>query len=388
MSYHKFLSRNGEKSDYKGGRTKDTIISWTTKKSGPPSAAIECAALKEKVESDVKFLIAYFGSVESKLHTDVHLPFADSEDSIIFVHAPAECAADHGLSAEGDKIVLFRKFDELVNLYDGEADKESVQKWVKSLKVPTFFELSQEIMPAVFGEKQNVTVLFINKDDLEAAYVKEFEKAATTNKGKSLFAWANINEGIGKKLGDHFGVKNDSVPAVRFLVVDGMLKYVYEGSVADLTVATATKFVDDVLAGALKPHLKSAEPVDNTGKALTEIVGTNWKEIVHDETKDVLVKYYAPWCGHCKKLAPVWDQLAEHYKDNENLVIAKFDATANEAEGVKVRGYPTLIFYPKDNKAGVDYKDKRELDDFKNWLDKNSPVLKEAKGGDGHQEEL
>jgi len=99
-----------------------------------------------------------------------------------------------------------------------------------------------------------------------------------------------------------------------------------------------------------------------------------------DENKDVLVKYYAPWCGHCKKLAPIWDELAEHYKDNENLVIAKFDATANEAEGVEVRGYPTLIFYPKDNKKGVDYSGERELDNFKTWLADNSPVLKDGSG--------
>jgi len=106
-----------------------------------------------------------------------------------------------------------------------------------------------------------------------------------------------------------------------------------------------------------------------------------------DETKDVLVKYYAPWCGHCKKLAPIWDELAEHYKDNENIVIAKFDATANEAEGVEIRGYPTLIFYPKNKKTGVDYNGERELQNFKDWLAENSPVLKEG-SGDGHEQEL
>ena len=36
------------------------------------------------------------------------------------------------------------------------------------------------------------------------------------------------------------------------------------------------------------------------------VVGKNYDEIVKDSTKDVLLMYYAPWCGHCKKLTPVF----------------------------------------------------------------------------------
>lgn len=90
-----------------------------------------------------------------------------------------------------------------------------------------------------------------------------------------------------------------------------------------------------------------------------------------DNTKDVLVKYYAPWCGHCKKLAPIWEELGTLYKDNKDLVIAKFDATTNEAEGVEVRGYPTLIFYPKGDKSGKTYEGDRTLDGFKKYLEEN-----------------
>ena len=57
-------------------------------------------------------------------------------------------------------------------------------------------------------------------------------------------------------------------------------------------------------------------------------------------------------------------------------MIAKFDATANEADGVNVKGFPTLIFYPKDNKDGVTYEGDRDLDSFVSWLEQNSPVLK------------
>jgi protein disulfide isomerase len=116
-----------------------------------------------------------------------------------------------------------------------------------------------------------------------------------------------------------------------------------------VSVHAIKNFVEEYKSGALRPHLKSeAEP--ETQGPVTTLVGTNYDRIVNDPTKDVLVKYYAPWCGHCKSLAPIWEDLGSHVDAINDLVIAKFDATANEVAGVSVKGYPTLIFYPKDNK--------------------------------------
>ena len=47
-----------------------------------------------------------------------------------------------------------------------------------------------------------------------------------------------------------------------------------------------------------------------------------------------------------------------------------------EAEGVEVRGYPTLIFYPKDNKEGITYEGDRDVESFKAWLNENAPTIK------------
>jgi len=122
-----------------------------------------------------------------------------------------------------------------------------------------------------------------------------------------------------------------------------MLKFVWEGDVSSMTVDNVKSFVSDFKAGNLKPHLKSAaRPEADTVDGLTTLVGSSFEELVNDASKDVLVKYYAPWCGHCKALAPVWDELAKDTEGIEDLLIAKFDATENEVAGLDIRGYPTL----------------------------------------------
>ena len=56
----------------------------------------------------------------------------------------------------------------------------------------------------------------------------------------------------------------------------------------------------------------------------------------------------------------------------EDLVIAKFDTTVNDVVGLKVRSNPTIVFYPKEKKEGIEYDGERQLSAFQTWLSENS----------------
>lgn len=84
--------------------------------------------------------------------------------------------------------------------------------------------------------------------------------------------------------------------------------------------------------------------------------------------RPTLVKFYAPWCGHCKALAPKYAELAALMEDSQ-FVVAEVDCTVKmdvcQAEGV--RGFPTIKFYNK-GKFVDQYRGQREAAAMKAWL--------------------
>ncbi|XP_008678607.1 protein disulfide isomerase-like 2-1 [Zea mays] len=112
------------------------------------------------------------------------------------------------------------------------------------------------------------------------------------------------------------------------------------------------------------------------------LTSETFDSIVLDETKDVLVEFYAPWCGHYKHLAPIYEKLASVFKQDDGIVIANLDADKHTdlAEKYGVSGFPTLKFYPKGNKAGEDYDGGRDLDDFVKFINEKCGTSWDTKG--------
>jgi len=110
---------------------------------------------------------------------------------------------------------------------------------------------------------------------------------------------------------------------------------------------------------------------------------SNFDKIVMDPTKDVLVEFYAPWCGHCKHLAPIYEKVATNFKAEKNIVIAKMDADhhKNIPGRYGVSGYPTLKWFPKSNKAGEDYQGDREELGFVKFINEKSGTKRLVGGG-------
>lgn len=98
--------------------------------------------------------------------------------------------------------------------------------------------------------------------------------------------------------------------------------------------------------------------------------------------KAALVEFYAPWCGHCKQLAPKYEQVANIFAGDSEVLIAKVDATEEEelAQKFEVRGYPTIKFFPGGANALEDYQGGREVEDFVEFLNNRAGTQRNADG--------
>ncbi|CAL1537590.1 unnamed protein product [Lymnaea stagnalis] len=142
---------------------------------------------------------------------------------------------------------------------------------------------------------------------------------------------------------------------------------------APRSIEVLTKFVQDKLTvekGEQHGHDSEKVPEeikeDSAGGAVVELTEENFKTIIASGL--VFIKFYAPWCGHCKRLAPTWDDLARE-SSGQPVVIAKVDCTQykNVCEENEIRGYPTLKIF-RNGELLNDYRGGRTLEDLQKFV--------------------
>jgi len=99
-------------------------------------------------------------------------------------------------------------------------------------------------------------------------------------------------------------------------------------------------------------------------------------------SKGALVEFYAPWCGHCKSLAPKYEELAKVFSGDSDVVIGKVDATeyGDLANRFEVQGYPTLKWFPAGSAEAESYDGARELEDLVAFVNEKSGTARNDDG--------
>lgn len=353
--------RSGKPSDYGGGRQAADITAWCRKKSGPPSKELASA---DDVAAFVEGKNAVVGTFESR----------DSAEYKAFIETAKDGDLDDFVFADvvGDS--------NEVKLYTTFADAQTVTgDDAKAFILTNGYPLVDELPGAWERYSKKglpLAILFVdpasdNKDELIATVAAAAEKVSD----KISFSWA---DGVRfKQQIDRMGGDQEKLPNLAAMKLSGKANYPYNG---ELNTEALIEWANGIADGSVKPHLKSEEIPAEQGNVHV-IVGKTFKsQVLERGEKDVLLEIYAPWCGHCKALTPIYEELGEFYADNDNIVIAKIDGTANDFD-VEYRGFPTIKFFPGNGGEMQSYEGGRTLDDLKEYIEANA-VNAKGEGGD------
>lgn len=343
---------DGVHKPYPGQRTKDAIVTWIKKKIGPGIYNITTLDDAERIlTSENKVALGYLNSLvgsesdelaaASRLEDDVNFYQTVNPDVAKLFHLDPK--------VERPALVMIKKEAEKLSYFDGNFSKSEIVEFVFANKLPLVTIFTRESAPSIFESPiKKQLLLFASSNDSEKV-LPIFEEAAKLFKGKLIFVYVELdNEEFGKPVADYFGVTENASSVLAYTGNEDGKKFVLDGEV---TLDKLKGFGEDFLEDKLKPFFKS-DPVPETNDGDVKIVvGNNFDEIVLDESKDVLLEIYAPWCGHCQALEPTYNKLAKHLRGIESLVIAKMDGTTNEHPRAKTDGFPTILFFPAGNKS-------------------------------------
>jgi len=380
--------KNGKPLDYNGGRTADEIVSWLLKKTGPAAKALTTVAeTKEFQESGEVVVVGFFKDVESDAAKQF-LSTASAIDDVAFaITSSDEVFAEY--KVEGERVLLLKKFDEGRNDLEDGLTEDNITTFVRSNALPLVVEFNHETAQKVFGgDIKSHLLIFVSASSDEFTKQREAaQEVAKDFKGKVLFVTINVDEEDHARIMEFFGMKKEDIPGLRLIHLEAeMAKYRPQSQ--EITTDNMRQFVQDYLDGKLKQHLLSQDlPADWDATPVKVLVSSNFDEVAFDKSKDVLVEFYAPWCGHCKQLEPIYNQLGEKYAKSESILIAKMDSTANELEHTKIQSFPTIILYQKGDNKKIEYNGERTLEGISKFLETGGEYGMAAQDEDEEEDE-
>jgi protein disulfide-isomerase A1 len=357
-------------SPYAGQRKAAAISSYMIKQSLPAVSLLTKDTLEEFKTADKVVLVAYLAA-DDKASNETFTAVAESlRDTYLFGGVnDAAVAEAEGVTAPA--IVLYKSFDEGKNVFTKKFDAEAIKEFAQTAATPLIGEVGPETYSGYMSAGLPLAYIFAETEEERETLGAAIKPIAEKYKGKINFATIDA-----KAFGAHAGnlnLKTDQFPSFAIQETVKNQKFPFDQE-KEITHDAIASFVDDFVAGKIQPSIKS-EPIPETQEGpVTVVVAHSYNDIVLDDTKDVLIEFYAPWCGHCKALAPKYDELAAKYADSEfkdKVVIAKVDATANDVPD-DIQGFPTIKLYPAGGKAEpVTYSGSRTIEDLIEFVKDN-----------------
>ncbi|XP_029314163.1 protein disulfide-isomerase A4 [Cottoperca gobio] len=386
------IFRKGKMFDYNGPREQHGIVDYMGEQAGPPSKQFQAVKQVQELikDGDDAVIVGVFSSEQDAAY-EIYIEACNAlREDFVFRHSFSSEVAKL-LNASPGQIIITQP-ERFRSKFEPASHTLSVMDSTLVTEVQEFFK--KHVIPLVGHRKPaNDAKRYIKRPLVVVYYGVDFSfdfKKATQFWRSKVLEVANDFPEYTFAIGDEedyaeelksLGLSDSGEEVNVGILADGGKKFAMEPEEFDADVLR--DFVMAFKKGKLSPIIKSQPVPKNNKGPVKVVVGKTFDEIVMDTQKDVLIEFYAPWCGHCKKLEPDYLALGKKYKGEKNLVIAKMDASANDVlnENYKSSGFPTIYFAPSNSKQspikfeGLD----RTVEGFSSFLEKHATKLSQKR---------
>jgi len=349
--------RDGEPGDYDGPREAKGIEKWLLKKTGPSAVELSSEEAEQFIAKIGTQVVGYLekGSEDAKTFFAVAAKpeFDEFDFGVVYVDSKVPSIKVH-------------RDDKTFELDDADAAEE-IAKFIRENAHPLVGEFGQTLFQRAQKDKKPLVAVFIP----EASQEEDLPIVTTLAEEFRDIIFSAPSSDKQTKVATQWGASGTVFPTLLFLDTrpGASPRPIAFEETKEFNLENAREFVSGCLAGTEVGFRKSEPVPESDDGPVKVVVGSTFEKIVYDEQKDVFVEFYAPWCGHCKKLAPIWDELGKKLDDSDQVVIAKIDATANGFPSkLPVKGFPTLLFFKAGETTPIEYSGDRSFGDLEKFV--------------------
>lgn len=364
---------NGTSQLYTGGFSAEEIVIWARKKTGVPVTRIRSVAEAEQfLRKHHTFVTGLFENFEGPDYNEF-VKAAISDNEIQFVEVSNIDVAKvlfPDIKHTYHFIGIVKSEPERYTSYEGTLEMDKILQFLDDNKFPLVTELTDLNSARVYSSPIKLQVIVFAKVDDFKNLLEPLREVARKFKSKIMFMYVDISdENLAKPYLTLFGLEEAENTVVTAFDHRMSSKFLLQ---SDLTPTNIEDFCKRLLDGTLSPYFKSQPIPDNKEASIQIIVGKTFDDLVLSSPKNVLLEVYTPWCINCETISKHVERLAKHFKGLDNLVFARVDASGNEHPKLQVDDYPTLFFYPANNKANpIKLSTKSSLKDLATSINKH-----------------
>ncbi|RZC32143.1 protein disulfide-isomerase A5, partial [Asbolus verrucosus] len=271
----------------------------------------------------------------------------------------------------GFPTLLFYKNGVMKYQYEGDNKRQAIVSFMKNpskpvkIKEQEWSEVDSEVVhltatnfDPVVKEEASLLVMFYAPWCGHCKKIKpEYEKAAAKLKADGIPGMmAAVDATKEVTIADRFSVKG--YPTIKY--------FSYGEHKFDINLREASKIVEFMRSPKEPPPPPPPEkPWSEEESQVVHLTDDNFKSFLKKK-RHVLVIFYAPWCGHCKKAKPEFTRAADYFKDDPKVEFAAVDCTTHQSlcAANEVSGYPTIRYFSYLNKNTKAYNSGRAAEDF------------------------